>query len=148
MKNTGITILIIIAALASAYAIFSSQETTVDDDGRIRAPENVTLGVGDTGEAAGVTITFNELVQDNRCPIDVVCIEGGAVTVNITLASGDETTTLNKASDEAPLVFAGYEVSIVGVAPEAVSTRTIDKDEYEITFHVAPVASGESEGAI
>jgi hypothetical protein len=103
--------------------------------------QSVTLGVGQTAQASGLTITFNELVQDSRCAVDVVCIQAGAIVANITLATkyGD-TITFNKPSDEVPTWWMGYEVSITETKPEPRSTVRINPKDYIVTFFVAPNA--------
>src|SRR5688500_16223191 len=79
------------------------QDLNVDPSGStVPATEEITLAVGETRNAAGLNITFNSFVQDNRCGIDILCPEAGGVTVNVTLQTEDETVTRNMASDEAP----------------------------------------------
>lgn len=152
-KPVIVSILLIIILLA-IYIFFSppvahvdtpvgtttppTTETPSTDDDRVRAPEEVTLRVGHTGEGAGLTITFNELTNDYRCPVDVNCIQAGAVVANITLTDGSETITFNKPSDEVPTWWRGYEVSIVSVSPEARSTVTINPQDYVVTFLITP----------
>lgn len=151
-KPVVISIFLIIG-LGLVYAYFSPQvtpapdvatttppvvETPSEEPDRVRAPEEVVLRAGRMGEGAGLTITFNELTQDYRCPVDVNCIQAGAVVANITLTDGVETITFNKASDEVPTWWRGYDVSIVAVAPEPRSTVVIDPQDYVVTFLIAP----------
>src|SRR5258706_211088 len=56
---------------------------------------SLTLGVGKSGTFKGLTITFNKLVQDSRCAIDVECIQAGAVNTNVTFSSAGHTETKN-----------------------------------------------------
>ena len=113
------------------------------DEERVRGPEDTVFIVGDTKEAAGLFVTLNAVVEDSRCPVDVQCVWAGRITVNVTLESGEKTTTLDLSSEE-PVVFAGYEVSIVAVSPEAVSTVEIKESDFVITLHVAPIAAGDN----
>lgn len=99
-------------------------------------PHLLTLPVGRTGALGDISITFNELVADYRCPVDVMCIEAGAVVANITLSSLDTTETFNLPQDEVPRAFGKYLVSIEGATPEARSTVQIDPDDYVVTFKV------------
>ncbi len=100
------------------------------------APGLVVLPVGRTGEVDGLFVRFDTLVTDNRCPVDVQCIEAGAVTARITLMSGDITETINLPQDQVPHEFAGYRISIEAVSPVAQSTVTIRPEEYIVTFRV------------
>jgi hypothetical protein len=103
-------------------------------------PQNIQVKVGETQEVMGVSITLNGVVQDVRCPVDVECVEAGAINTDITLSVGDVTETVFYASDGIPLSFQDYEISIVGVSPELISTETIDPSEYVVTFNVSSKA--------
>ena len=97
---------------------------------------NTLLKVGQSSTVAGVTITLNSFLVDNRCPSDIPCMDGGAVTVNVTLKNKTHTLTRNFPSDEIPFNFYGTYVSIINVLPEAKSTKQIKNDDYRITFHI------------
>jgi len=99
-------------------------------------PADMTLGVGQTGVAGTLSVTFNKFVQDSRCPIDVQCIQAGAVNINVTFVSGTATVTKNMPSDEVPQEFGGYKISIVDIMPPRKSGAEIDPRDYKITFHV------------
>ncbi len=101
------------------------------------APANVTLGVGQTGKVENLSITFNKFVQDSRCPVDVQCIQAGAVNINVTFAQGPHVETKNMSSDEASQQFEGYKVSIVDINPPRKSHIEIPFGDYKITFHVS-----------
>lgn len=98
--------------------------------------ENVTLAVGEKKKIDDLTITLNSFVQDSRCPIDVVCIQAGAVTVNVTLADSSHYITKNFPSDEIPYSFGKYRISIVDIAPPRQNQKEILPSQYRITFHV------------
>lgn len=121
-----------------------SENEVGNETGRVMSPGEVTLRVGETGNFSNLSLTFNEFIADYRCPIDVQCIQAGAVVANITLKSGEEELTLNKPSDEVPLEFAGYEISIVNTNPPAMSQKTIDPKDYVVTFLVEPMVSGDN----
>lgn len=98
--------------------------------------KEVTLNIGQKGSVDTFSITLNKFVQDSRCPIDVQCIQAGAVTVNVTMTDDIKTETKNFASDEAPQTFGVYKVSVIGIEPARESTKEIDSKDYKITFHV------------
>jgi hypothetical protein len=110
--------------------------------GRVRGPEEVTIGLGQTRSAAGLEITFNDFIQESRCPVDAQCIEAGAVVVNVAMKSGDKEVVRNFPSDEAPFEFEGYKISITKIAPDLKSGEEIEENDYRITFYVAPTAQG------
>lgn len=104
--------------------------------GMVLPPQDIQVAVGQTVDTMGISIRLNEVVQDVRCPVDVECIEAGAINTNITVSANGAEETVFYASDGIPLSFQDYEISIVGVSPELVSTETIDPSEYVVTFNV------------
>ncbi len=94
------------------------------------------IGINETKNINGLSITFNELVQDSRCPIDAVCIQAGAVTVNVTFKVGSQTKTFNMASDEVPQEFAGFKISTEGVKPSRITSSAPETNSYRVTFKV------------
>lgn len=105
-------------------------------DGDAGDPTLGTVAVGASEWINGVRITFHEMVQDSRCPIDTYCIEGGAVVANVTLESDTDRVTRNFPSDEVPYAFDIFKIYINHVSPPLISDEVIEPDEYEITFKV------------
>lgn len=97
------------------------------------------LAVGETKTINGVSIKFNKVTQDNRCPNDVVCIIAGSVTANVTLKLGTSSSTIDIVTDTAPRTFAGYKISITNVIPPAISTQHIEVKDYQVTFKVEKI---------
>lgn len=101
--------------------------------------DNLTLAVGETGEIKGLHITLNSFLQDSRCPVDVQCIQAGAVNVGVTLSRGPHTETKNFPSDEVPYAFDEYRISVMDVNPPRHTKVEISPGEYRITFRVDTV---------
>lgn len=96
----------------------------------------VTLMIGETKTVGDLSLTLNSFVQDSRCPIDVTCIQAGAVTVNVTMNEGAASETRNFPSDEAPYVFGAHMISISDIAPLRKANQEIAPEEYVIMFKV------------
>jgi hypothetical protein len=94
------------------------------------------VGVGETVFINGVKITLNAVVQDNRCPVDAQCIEGGAINTNVTLQSSTDKETRNMPSDEVPISFDSYKISIEKITPPRLSNSEPNSLSYRITFRV------------
>jgi len=94
------------------------------------------VSVGDSELINGVFITLNGVVQDSRCPVDVVCIEAGGIVANVTLKSNTDQETRNFPSDEVPYAFDVYQISIVSVKPDRVSDSEPAPESYTVTFKV------------
>lgn len=99
------------------------------------------IGVGKTVFINGVKVTLNRVVQDSRCPADAECMEGGAINANVTLQSDTDKETRNMASDEVPIAFDSYHISIERVAPPRLSIADPDPRSYVVTFKVVPNGS-------
>jgi len=137
MKKAIIVIVSLLLVLILAIYVYPAKEVIapviVPESG---TPGILTLPVGRMGAVGDIFVTFNELVADYRCPVDVMCIQAGAVVANITLSSLDMTETFNLPQDEVPRAFGKYLVSIEGTTPEARSNVQIDPEDYVVTFKV------------
>lgn len=119
----------VISTSSSTPVIVTSSSTTATSG-------TITLGVGETTKVAGLTFTLNSFVQDSRCPIDVRCIQAGAVTVNVTARQNGQVQTQNFASDEVPHQFGQYKVSITDIKPDRKSGQELTQQQYRITFRI------------
>jgi hypothetical protein len=88
-------------------------------------------------ERASLTVRFNGLSGDSRCPADAVCIQGGSADVRVT-AVGDRSTRdyVLKTGDMRPVQHDDLTISLVQVTPYPFSSRTIQPDEYRVTLKV------------
>lgn len=94
------------------------------------------IGVGDTKFINGLRITLNNIAEDSRCPINVICIQMGRILANITLKSDTDIETLNLASDAEPKLFDIFKVSITSVSPSAMADKIISPETYKVTLKV------------
>lgn len=94
------------------------------------------ISVGQSMMINGVRITLNEVTQDSRCPKDVQCIQAGNITLSVTLQSNTDKTNTSISSDRSPIAFDSYNISIVGIKPDKISTTKIKSTDYKITFKV------------
>jgi hypothetical protein len=103
--------------------------------------ERFTLGPGESAAIEGTSarITFERILSDNRCPIDVQCITGGEARGSFRLEGEpgrSETFTLDT-DRNATAVVAGYRISLDSVSPAPRSTVTIDPRNYRVELTVA-----------
>lgn len=120
---------------------FSEGNTLIVDHldalpGTASNPNVGTVTVGETVHIHGVNITLNEIVNDSRCPTDVMCITAGFATANVTLQSDTDTETRDITSDEGPIAFDSFLVELKNIEPAPLSTETIDQSAYVVTFGV------------
>jgi len=95
----------------------------------------VEVSLGQTISALGVTITPLEVLEDSRCPTDVVCIQAGRVRLRATLVSGLGTADQVFIIGE-PITTEAEEVTLVAVEPAPVSTVAIKNADYRFTFKI------------
>jgi hypothetical protein len=96
------------------------------------------------GESAAIAetparITFERILSDNRCPVDVQCITAGEARGSFRLEAEpgrSEAFTLDT-DRNATAVVAGYRLSLNSVSPAPRSTVTIDPKDYAVELTVA-----------
>lgn len=86
---------------------------------------------------APLSVRFNGVTGDSRCPADVVCVQGGDAVVHVTARSsrGAREVELHT-GDLRPATHDGYTIALVELQPYPFSTRTIAPDEYRATLRV------------
>jgi hypothetical protein len=113
-------------------AVTSISPTTPEE---VISPQTAVLQKGETKSLNGISVTFNSITEDSRCPVNVNCIWAGRVVASVTLAKGGTTTqTVSITASGEPVVFSGYKVSITDVQPAPVSGHT--SSGYKITVQV------------
>ena len=87
----------------------------------------------------GVIVGFRAIVEDSRCPGDVVCVWQGNASARFTatLAAGTAVTfDLNTTLDPKATEVGGRTITLVAVEPYPVSTGPIDPARYVVTLRV------------
>lgn len=96
--------------------------------------DRVTLAVGATAFKSGLFITLNKILEDSRCPVDVVCIQAGRLLAEINLKSSTDEAVLTIGTDKPALKFDVYTVSLEDVSPTSRSQESVDSRHYVLTF--------------
>lgn len=92
--------------------------------------------------AEDLTISFDRLVQDSRCPSDVQCIRAGDVTLGLTVSKASTTQTLEltagAAESASSAKFGDYSLKLTEVRPTSkTSTQTLTVADYTISLNVS-----------
>ena len=90
----------------------------------------------------GVSITPLEVVSDSRCPVDVVCIWAGEVSLKVRLEKGTVSREVILKLG-IPVTFEESKISLTSVTPENNSKRPFNKEDYRFTFLITPLSVGE-----
>lgn len=99
-------------------------------------PQQLSLKLNQSGTTLDVTLTPKEVLEDSRCPINVVCIQAGTVRLRATLTSGlgtgdqifklGETTTTEAEN-----------ITLVRVEPSTTAGQEMNKNSYVFHFEIS-----------
>lgn len=100
----------------------SKQETSVVSNNTVK----IDLGKQVKIPNSKITLKFQEVTEDSRCPVDVTCVWEGIATVNIEAISGRNQTTnfsvgtrdFSAKNISKSFNFSGYKFTLKGVAPQ------------------------------
>lgn len=133
------------AMIASAFAACSMAEPSPVQVVDVGQP--FTLRPGEVARVgSGLSIEFEGVTADSRCPKGEQCVRAGDATVRIglRLAPGvRQVAELKTAAGAPPARLPGLEVRLVGLTPHPVTGRTIAPRDHVATLSVDP--SGTSE---
>lgn len=90
------------------------------------------LPVGRSADNGEISVTFEAVTEDSRCPRGVQCVWEGNASVRLTLESGDETEVviLGSALEPRQALFAGYTLGLRELTPHPVSEQPIERAAY------------------
>ncbi|OGN07283.1 MAG: hypothetical protein A2750_03125 [Candidatus Yanofskybacteria bacterium RIFCSPHIGHO2_01_FULL_45_42] len=151
MRNNNIYYLIV-AAVIGLVAIFwikiPAGERVATPTPIPTAPENllgrpllIKAGKTVAVDSGKLAITFANVLQDNRCPIDIRCLVIGQATIQIKASqNGRDLGSVNLISGPdktlASRKIGGYAITLIKVDPQPVSTKKLEFKDYTITVVV------------
>jgi hypothetical protein len=105
-------------------------------------PVTLTLQVGQTASAGGLGITFLEVSNDWRCPIDAICISAGDAYLQLAVTTSNRTPASQlQLQVEHPqnrsATFEGYSLTVQSLGPYPSASNPIDKSQYKVTLEVS-----------
>lgn len=111
----------------------------------INTGERLIVRIDLGGSALGIKIVPQEVLEDSRCPIDVVCIQAGTVRVRSTLERNSATTTEIFKLNE-PLTTDTETITLTQVDPPSASGFTIKDTDYVFYFQIKVIDPRASSG--
>ena len=134
-----LSILIFVGAMALTEYLSNvlNPSKEVPELGTIILPSEgeVTLYINQEAVFPGVRIRPIDIVEESRCPSDVTCIQAGTVRVALLVVSGMGTSTNTMAlGDE--ITTEAETITFVAADPDPISTSSISKEAYRLTFMV------------
>ncbi len=102
--------------------------------------EEFELAVHQTAQitAEKISVTFQQVLEDSRCPIDVTCIWAGLARVSLRVAvSGHKRElSLSTSPPENSTVFGNYTFWLIKVRPVPRASQNMDSSAYFVTVRV------------
>ncbi|MEW6652714.1 MAG: hypothetical protein AB1394_04500 [Bacteroidota bacterium] len=98
-------------------------------------PKEATLKAGDAVLLNNeMLVTFTGIVQDSRCPIDVICVWQGDAEIKLKLSKGsfNKEVILHTGLIPNSVLFDGYEITLSRLLPARKSNETIKPSQYSI----------------
>jgi hypothetical protein len=103
--------------------------------------QNVTLAAGQAAaiEGASLSLRFQNVTGDSRCPADAICITGGDAEVHIavTPAAGAGRDYTLHTGDMRPVKHEDLTIALVELTPYPFSARPIQPSDYRATLRVS-----------
>lgn len=99
------------------------------------------LGIGETARVANgdLTITFERVVEDSRCPMDAVCVWAGRATIRLATRSGAaDPVPLELSTREGPDAAASgpFTIRLLAIAPPRRARDPGEPGPYRATLRV------------
>ena len=90
------------------------------------------LPLGRSADNGEISVTFDAVSEDSRCPREVQCVWAGNGAIRLTLTGGDETEVviLNSTLEPREATFGPYTVGFRDLTPYPVSGESFDRAEY------------------
>jgi hypothetical protein len=102
--------------------------------GPLASEGKLSLALGESKTAEGITIGLTKLVEDSRCPVDVQCIQAGTVRVEGTV---NDLKRLFVFALNEPQQVEGKVLTLIDVEPGVKQAdTTVVPSEYHFTFSV------------
>lgn len=110
-------------------------------------PDNVfidkefSLGIGQTAsvEGEGLVIKFKAVLEDSRCPVNVVCVWAGNGKVELEVHDIDgqnKTVILNTEEEPGSVTLKGHKMTLISLNPPRVDGESISPGDYSVMLRV------------
>ena len=145
MKRRRVLVVVFLFFLVGLSLALAACDSGMDPSGTpaVEAVLSVpfTLPAGRTAvlTAERLSLTFLGVLDDSRCPVDVVCSQAGNATMSILAAQqGRAATTLTLTLNDDPqaVVYEGFGIHAQQLMPDPLSDRTIPPGNYRVTILV------------
>ncbi len=147
MKNAVFAILFAASLTACGQEVTAPVQAA---EASLAAAANATVGtpfelrVGRSATVAGegLTVSFQGVPSDSRCPTGVQCVWAGNAVVQVVLSKDGKAlgAELNTNLEPTSVDYLNYNVALVSLAPYPTSGGSISQSQYRATFVVTKTA--------
>ena len=131
-----LTSAVLIASLAAC-----SSSTAAPAEGTARTNQQLAtrevgrafeMKIGETVAVGDLTLTFQRVESDSRCPIDAVCVWSGDAEIALRIQQGTQAAVAALHTNLEPrrTVWNGYTIQFVSLAPSLSSSTPVDPSQY------------------
>lgn len=105
-------------------------------------PFELRVGRSATVAGEGLTVSFEAVPSDSRCPTGVQCVWAGNAVVQVVLSKDGKAfgAELNTNLDPTSVDYLNYNVRLVSLAPYPSANNPIPQSQYRATFVVTKTA--------
>src|SRR5262245_17359117 len=102
--------------------------------------ELFTLAVDDSAflDDAKLRVTFDDVVSDSRCPVEMLCQVAGFVAIELTVSSSgqapEDVTLTTETLPDSRAVYQGFLITLERVDPLPHVNTTIRRADYRVTL--------------
>jgi len=114
--------------------ILGCQNSIASVNPEIGKPFKIKLGQTLEFQGTDLSITFEELLEDSRCPDGATCVWAGNGRVSIKL--NELQAELNTHLDPKSIDLSGYEINLLSLAPYPKINNEIEQEEYILEMMV------------
>jgi hypothetical protein len=132
---------ILLTVILIAGLALSACGRGANDSGGVALDAPFTLGVGDTIALTDVdlSITFDRVSEDSRCPTDVTCVQAGQAVVRLVIEPTDkskETVDVTVKSLEGTVV-GGFIIEALDLSPLPSLSNPVNTSQYVVELIVS-----------
>lgn len=114
--------LVVLLAMIGCQTSTSSADPQLGEEFELGLGEQVNL------DNQGLSITFNELLEDSRCPKGVTCFWAG--NAKVALQINEHEATLNSNLEPRQTTIYSYQVALISVSPYPIYMMDFQKEDY------------------
>ncbi|WP_374086694.1 hypothetical protein [Methylomicrobium lacus] len=120
------------------------------EPGRIFLDKECTLGLGQSAMTADgkLVIKFKAVLEDSRCPVNVVCVWAGNGKVEFEVIDIDgqkKSVALNTEEEPKAAAFKGHRLTLLSLDPPRRDGVSLLPEDYFVTIRVQKIASNFSQ---